>query len=119
MTLKDWKARLRPGMQLLCVYRFYWDKPTALAKDFVPAPQGGELCELIEVRATQAIMKTPRHARSFMYFPRASELKADDKGFELYFPNEARYGDRASKLVSRYLWVSPPLPEARRSEHEK
>jgi hypothetical protein len=51
-------------------------------------------------------MKTSRHERSFMHFPRASELKADDQGFELYFPNDTRYGDRAGKLMSRYLWCS-------------
>jgi hypothetical protein len=100
LTLKEWKSSLEPGRQLLCTYRWYWGKDK-------PAPQGGtELCEFIEVRATQAIMKTPTTARSWMHYPRASELKATESGFEIYFPNEPKWGEnRAGKLMSRYQWV--------------
>jgi hypothetical protein len=106
VTLKAWKATLKPGMKLRCVYRWYWDRPTANSKNFKPTPPDGELCELVEVRATQCIMRTSDVARSFLYYPRASELKATEEGFELYFPDDEKWGDRRGVLMSRYQYVS-------------
>lgn len=119
LTLKQWKERLAPGLKLLCVFRWYWDQPPVevignLGKTSLPgkpAPPNGELCEIINVRATQATYKTPEKPLVYMDFPRASELKADDKGFELYFPikpelSDPRNGpDRSGKLMSRYVWL--------------
>jgi hypothetical protein len=107
VTLKQWKANLKPGMKLKCVFRWYWNKATEFPENFKPAPPDGEMCEMIEVRATQAIMKTPTVARSFMYYPRASELKATETGFELYFRTDAKLGERSGQLMSRYEYVTP------------
>jgi hypothetical protein len=41
-----------------------------------------------------------------MDFPRASELKATETGFELYFPQQERWGERAGQLMSRYEYVA-------------
>ena len=106
MNLKQWKANLKSGMKLRCVYRWYWDKTTVLPQNSKPAPPHGELCELIEVRATQAIMKTPTSDRSFMHYPKARDLKATDAGFELYFPDHPKWGERRGKLMSRYEYVA-------------
>ena len=101
LTLKQWKSGVHAGMKLRCTYRWYWDTP----------PKDGELCELVEVRVPQAIMRTPTAPRSCMRFPRASELKATEQGFELYFPidpalsNPNNGPDRSGKLMSRYEYI--------------
>jgi hypothetical protein len=104
MTLKEWKQTLSPGRQMLCTYRWYW------ANGSKPAPVGGQPCAIVEVRATQMIISTPDCPRSYLHFPKASELRATDAGFELYFPvdprlsNPAMGPDRSGKLMSRYEW---------------
>lgn len=103
MNLKQWKENLKPGMRLRCVYRWYWNtSPTK------PAPaEGFEMCEITTVRATQLIMKTPTADRSWLQYPRASELKATTTGFELYFPDDPKFGEnRQGKLMSRYEYVT-------------
>lgn len=100
MTLADWKRKLHPGQRLVCTYRWYWgkDKPTP--------PDGREEITITQILTTQLLYKTADKERVYMEYPRASELKADEKGFELYFPKDSKFGDRAGKLMSRYEWVT-------------
>jgi|ERR1700739_1958781 len=109
MTLAEWKRRLHPGMRLVCTYRWYWgvDKP---------APESGrEEITVHIVKATQLIYSTPDKPRVWMQFPKAAELKADEEGFELYFPSNPP-APRAGALMSRYRWLeaeseAKPRPE--------
>lgn len=101
MTLADWKRQFRVGQHLLCTYRWYW------ANGSKPAPPNGrEIVRVQIVKATYLIYSSPEKPRVYMDIPRASELKADDKGFELYFPQDSKFGDRAGILMSRYEWVA-------------
>ena len=110
ITLKAWKASIKPGMKMRCTFRHYWNKPTQAAENFKPAPPDGEMCEIQEVRATCLIYSTAKCKRSWMHFPKASELKATANGFELYFPIETnrpypQNPDWSGTLMSRYEWV--------------
>ena|ERR1017187_1314778 len=107
MTLKEWKLSLRSGRQMRCVYRWYWENGSK------PKPEGGELCTILHTKATQLIFCTPDTAKAYMYYPKASELKATESGFELYFPIDPRLNnpamcsfERSGKLMSRYEWVA-------------
>ena len=108
LTLKAWKESLKSGRQMLCTYRWYWENGSK------PKPEGGQLCTILHVRATQLTYSTADQLKPvYMVFPRASELKATEAGFELYFPvdpklsNPATGPDRSGKLMSRYEWVTP------------
>lgn len=102
MTLKEWKARLQSGQQLRCVYRWYWENGSK------PAPEGGQLCTILHTKATQLIYSTADCPKAWMRFPKASELKADEKGFELYFPVDPKRSELSGKLMSRYEYVAVP-----------
>jgi hypothetical protein len=113
MTLAEWKRALHPGQRLVCTYRWYWGKAetivsnTGTSTTTKPAPEGGrEEITVREVKATQLIYSTPDKPRIWMQFPRASELKANDKGFELYFPTGPEWRERSGILMSRYEWVN-------------
>ena len=94
MTLAEWKRQFTAGQKWNCTYRWYWgtQKPAP--------PDGTEPIVIRVVRATQLIYSTPTCERSWMNYPKASDLKATEKGFELYFPKEA--GDKSGLLMSRY-----------------
>jgi len=113
LTRKQWIEQLRPGRQMLCTYRWYWENPTPNQSAHHKKPADGrQLCTIANVRTTQMNYTIPGHDKlQWMDFPRASELKATATGFELYFPNSdalrdpAMGPDRAGKLMSRYEWV--------------
>lgn len=99
MTLAEWKRKLQPGQKLTCTYRWYWGKDKA-------APEGSrEEIEVMEVKTTQLVYKTQKDPRVWMQFPKATELKADEKGFELYFPVGEKWGPRSGVLMSRYEYA--------------
>jgi hypothetical protein len=107
LTLKAWKESLRPGRQMLCTYRWYW------ANGDKPKPENGQLCTILHVRATQLTYSTSDHAKPvYFHFPRASELKATETGFELYFPVDEKLNNPntcktrlSGILMSRYEWI--------------
>ncbi len=100
MTLAQWKRELHVGQRLVCTYRWYWGKDK-------PAPTNNrEEIEILEIRTTQIIYKDATKPRIWMQYPKAAELKANEKGFELYFPNDPKWGPRAGVLMSRYEWVT-------------
>lgn len=112
MTLAEWKRQFYSGQRLVCVYRWYWGKAETIVSNIgtstttKPAPEGGrEEITVREVKTTQLIYSTPDKPRVWMQFPRASELKADEKGFELYFPVDPNLRERSGQLMSRYEWV--------------
>lgn len=98
MNRKQWIASLRSGRQMLCTYRWYWN-------DKQPGPPNGQLCTILHVKATQLIYSTPDSPKNWMRFPKASELKATETGFELYFSKER--ATRSGAVMSRYEWVRP------------
>lgn len=116
LTRKQWIETLRPGRQMVCTYRWYWENPGENQPERCKNPADGrQVCTIANVRATQMNYTIPGHDKlQWMDFPRASELKATASGFELYFPNTdalrdpSNGPDRAGKLMSRYEWV----PEA-------
>lgn len=89
---------------MLCTYRWYWGKSE-------PKPAGDEIITVRKVGASYVRYDGPTLKNlkpgqcAWMYFPKASEFKADEKGFELYFPNEPKWGDCQGILMSRYEWL--------------
>jgi hypothetical protein len=100
MNLKEWKARLQPGTKLRCVYRYYWDtKPES------KPPLGEEFSEVIAIQTNGVwLHRSDLSKRSWMDFPKAAEVRADDKGFELLF--SAVDLAMAGQVMSRYEWVT-------------
>ena len=99
MTLANWKRKLHVEQQLICTYRWYW------GKDKPAPPNNREEITITQICTVHLIYKTAEKDRVYMDYPRASELKADENGFELYFPKDSKFGDRAGILMSRYEWV--------------
>lgn len=104
MTLKEWKSRFYVGQRLRCVYRWYWKNALVAGPD-----NGAEIVTITQVKATQLLYIGPANLKpgqnAYMHFPKASELKATDRGFELYFPSDPKWGERAGTLMSRYEYI--------------
>jgi hypothetical protein len=101
VTLAEWKRQFHVGQRLVCTYRWYWGKSADR-----PAPPGGrEEITVTQIRTVGILYKTADKERVYLDFPRAHELKADENGFELYFPSEPKWLDRAGTLMSRYEWI--------------
>lgn len=103
MNLAEWKRNLKPGMKLICVYRWYWEK-TPQKK---PA-SGQQEITVVEVKATQMIYTVDgKPERNYMPFPKAADLNADENGFELYIPNDPKlHFENAGKVMSRYVYAA-------------
>jgi hypothetical protein len=115
LTRKAWIDSLKPGRQMVCTYRWYWQEGSTREKEQMPA-DGRQVCTIANVRATQMNYTVPDKPGKLQWMDFPKRLRPQghrQPASSLYFPDDSRPARssangpvRAGKLMSRYEWVA-------------